>query len=441
MKRLENRKPNLLGLLESRIRKWCLDYTIPIDFEEDIKRLTESDIKIEDRFERRDFTADKVFTIDGADCKDMDDALSIKRKKYGYQLMVHIADVSLYVPLGSRLDEEASYRGNSFYTVGNTSVSTIPLLPDILSKELCSLNQGEERNTLSMIIDIDDSGKVLDYKLTKGKIRSEVKGIYKEVNEILDGRATSSIEKKYENVLDEIFLLYELYEILRLKREIRGGVGNFRNKLDVEITDKSIDLFEEKKGKAEGIIEEIMLLSNFLVSDFIIQNRLPGMYRVHKSTEEEASYTPLVNRHACLALGHYTHFTAPIRRIADLKNHQIISEYLGGYSASGLLEIFSENLVDISELATKKSRTAKNIEIGCKKFCIRLYVNEHKDEFFAGDLVNYNFKNEPLFYVKEKGLLVAGSAKLSSVEIGKKYEFQMRVTDKKRVYAYNLKEV
>ena len=218
-----NRKNECIVDIEQGLRKVTAYqfsiYNINPAFPEEITRLQVQDLSVEESFHRKDFRGEKAFTIDCEDCKDMDDAVSVIKTSSGYRLAVHIADVSAYIPLGSELDCIASDRATSIYLPH----LTVPMLPEILSNNLCSLNSGESRHTLSVIIHLNHRGEVLRSEITKGIIRSRVKGVYREINCLLCGNKDTELMEKYKEVYEEIFTMENLYKVLRMERIQRGG--------------------------------------------------------------------------------------------------------------------------------------------------------------------------------------------------------------------------
>lgn len=172
-------------------------YNIDPLFPAKIANLQEEDLKVEKCIHRKDFRGEKAFTVDCEDCKDMDDAVSVIKTSEGYRLAVHIADVSAYVPLGSDLDQIASYRATSIYLPH----LTVPMLPKVLSNNCCSLNPGVSRYTLSVIVHLSKKGEVIKSEITKGEIRSRVKGIYSEINRMLSGDRSMKLLEKYKETI------------------------------------------------------------------------------------------------------------------------------------------------------------------------------------------------------------------------------------------------
>ena len=337
---------------------------------------------------RRDFRALPVFTIDSAETKDIDDAVSIERTPAGYRLGVHIADVSHYVRPGSALDAEAMARGTSVYYAD----SVIPLLPRALSNGICSLNEGEDRLTFSCLLELDESGCVTDTAFVKSAICSRVKGVYSEINALWDGTAGEDVRARYAAVEPELWLMRELYEKLAALRAQRGAmeIESGEARLTLDEGGRCIDVQKRTRGDAERMIEEFMLLANTAAASLARRRGIPFVYRVHEEPGAErtealktmlaaagvelrcagaaptakelaalldetrgsglermvhtgvlrsmakAKYEPLPKGHFGLALSDYAHFTSPIRRYPDLAIHRILSDLCAGQDAGTL---------------------------------------------------------------------------------------------------------
>ena len=208
---------------------------------------------------RLDLRGEPIFTIDGADTKDIDDAVSIARTDGGYKLGVHIADVSHYVKKGSALDKEAFTRGTSIYYADRV----VPMLPKELSNGICSLNPNVDRLAFSCLMNVSSDGKLLSYRFEKTVIRSRVKGVYSEVNKILDNTADDEIKAKYERVIDRIPIMRELAEILEKNRVNRGApeIDTVEAKIITDENGICVDVKPRERGVAERIIEEFMLMA------------------------------------------------------------------------------------------------------------------------------------------------------------------------------------
>lgn len=336
-----------------------------------------SEIPAEEMAGRTDFRDKKVFTIDGADAKDLDDAVCVEKHGEGYTLSVHIADVSHYVQEGTPLDKEAFKRGTSVYLADRV----VPMLPKELSNGICSLNPREDRLTLSVVMDIDLRGNVKSHSVERGVIRTVERMTYDDVTAILDG--DEELADKYAYIKEEIFLMAELSAILKEKRMNRGSI-NFdfpEAKIVLDDNGKPIDIYKYRPTAAHGIIEEFMLICNETIAQQFYWMEAPFVYRVHEKPSMDkltafndflrnmsfkikggedvqprefanllkkidgtpmeniisrvmlrslmkAKYSPENMGHFGLAFNYYCHFTSPIRRYPDLAIHRIIKEYL-----------------------------------------------------------------------------------------------------------------
>ena len=373
---------------------------------------------------RVDLRGECIFTIDGEDAKDLDDAVKVEKLENGnYTLDVHIADVSYYVKEGSLLDQEALLRGTSIYMLGRV----IPMLPVQLSNGICSLNAGEDRFTLSCSMEINEKGKVVSSSVFKAIINVTERMTYTDVQKIIDN-SDEKVIKRYEKYVNNFKLMEELAHILKNRRLEQGY-------LNLEIAESSIELDEEGRpvniGKRETsfaheIIEHFMLTANETIAEKFYWLQAPFMYRVHeepdidkvkelntalsnfglrvkisqdekiypkefakilekvKGTEEQmvvsnmilhtlkvARYENINKGHFGIASKYYCHFTSPIRRYPDLFIHRIISEYLKeNYDVP---EKFVDNYYDIAEkrasdssereaIATKVERESEKIK-------------------------------------------------------------------------------
>ena len=346
-----------------------------------------------DEFENRlDLREEVIFTIDGADSKDLDDAVSVKKLNQNFdkdfddvcwELGVHIADVSHYVKIGSELDKEAFKRGTSVYYAD----SVVPMLPKELSNGICSLNPGEDRLTFSVIMTLNSSGDIRSYEFKKSVIKSKVKGVYSEINQILNNCETKEVRDKYQEVREKIFLMKELSDLLMEKRFARGSLNLETKECKIKInkinknnkSKKKIEIVCYERGPSEEIIEEFMLKANEAAAMFAQKQKLPFIYRVHESPPSDkfsvlgnvlvnlglprpknssqaelskviesvkntkykyvvnniilrslakAKYSSEYSPHYGLVLANYSHFTSPIRRYPDLVIHRIMSKAL-----------------------------------------------------------------------------------------------------------------
>lgn len=335
-----------------------------------------------------------VFTIDGAGAKDLDDAVSIEQTADGgYRLGVHIADVSRYVTLGSVLDSEAMARGTSIYYADRV----IPMLPKALSNGICSLHPEVDRLTFSALLIIDKAGELADYTFRKSAIRSQVKGVYSEVNALLEGTADDAVIEKYVPIREALDLLNRLRAQREAIRKRRGApsLETAESAFAIDENGVCIGVTPRTLGIAESMIEESMLLANEAAAKLAKEKHLPFVYRAHAVPPAEkairlsqmldrlgiphpllenptpanyakvlvnaassplhdavhqmvlrsmskADYQPEPIGHFGLALKDYTHFTSPIRRYPDLAIHRILSTYIENGKMSDLREFARE---------------------------------------------------------------------------------------------------
>lgn len=415
---------------------------IPVEFTEHVQKeamkvsavgVTEFDTQ-----DRKDFREEIIFTIDGAHTKDMDDAVSIQKNPDGnYLLGVHIADVSYYVRPNSPLDGEAFRRGTSIYYADKV----IPMLPKQLSNGICSLNPNENRLTLSAMMKISPEGDLLSYEFFKSVIRSKVKGVYEECNQILDGTASPELSEKYQEVKESLLLLSELTDKLEKKRQLRGApeLESTESALILDENGKCIGLTALQRGRTERIIEACMLCANESAAKLAKEKQFPLVYRVHEnpSPERIASlkelllkltqrewlidpeevkpsdiqkilndargevYFPAVNAftlrtmakakysekptgHFGLALADYAHFTSPIRRYPDLTVHRIISDYLDGADNDWLNKRYQKFTENAAQRSSDTELRAVQLEREADSCYAAEYMQSHVGEAFHG---------------------------------------------------------
>lgn len=385
---------------------------------------------------RLDLRGEPIFTIDGADTKDIDDAVSLSKTDRCYKLGVHIADVSHYVTKGSKLDEEAFYRGTSIYYADQV----VPMLPKQLSNGICSLNPQVDRLAFSCLMDVSFEGKLLNYRFEKSVIRSRVKGVYSEVNKIIDGTADDEIKAKYAKVIDRIPIMRELADILQKNRIERGApeIDTQETKIITDENGVCIDVKPRTTGIAEGIIEEFMLMANNSAAALAMKEKIPFVYRVHEAPtnekldalretltalginpgalgtnapaselarilreNKESDRAMVINRivlrtmmkaryseeplgHYGLVMPEYAHFTSPIRRYADLSIHRILTDYVYALNHDKLCRKYAAFAQSAALQASNTELSAVRCERDCENFYMAEYMKEHVGEEFDG---------------------------------------------------------
>lgn len=395
--------------------------------------LTEEEINKELSSGRRDLRSEEIFTIDGSDTKDIDDAISLSKLDDGkYKLGVHIADVSYYVKEGTKLDDEAYFRGTSVYLVDRV----LPMLPHKLSNGICSLNENEDRFAFSCEMIIDDKGDIGHYEIFKSIIRSRKKMTYEEVNKILEENTTSEDYKPFEKTL---LLMNELSKILR-KKMIRRGYIEFESteakiKVDENCHPTHIESRVQRSG--EELIENFMIAANETVASSIYYKNLPGIYRVHDKPDEKrlGEFMKFLSLHGYVVngkskidnpkdlqhilsqleevpevrvlhdmairsqakavysdvnIGHfglgskcYSHFTSPIRRYPDLILHRLLKDYNYNYS-DRIISERKEELPIECEHCSIREQEAQNCERDVDKMKKAEYMMDHIGEVYDG---------------------------------------------------------
>lgn len=393
-------------------------------------------------FERRlDLRDEIIFTIDGADTKDIDDAISVAKTETGWDLGVHIADVSFYVKSGSELDKNAMQRGTSVYFANRV----VPMLPKELSNGICSLNPNEDRLAFSCLMKLDSDGKLVSYKFSKSVICSRVKGVYSEVNTILDCFKNSTeipaeLAEKYNGLTDTIRLMDELASILTANKLNRGApqIETSECKIIVDENDACIDVKKRERGRSEMIIEEFMLMANTSAARLAKESGVPFVYRVHEDPAPEkvselvdvlsrfgvavpkftsvkpkhlaeilvktkdmpiaaainnmvlrsmakAKYADEPLGHFGLVLDDYAHFTSPIRRYPDLAIHRILTDLC--YNKQNIKYMQKRYAGFAKEAAQQSSEaelTAMRVERECDDCYLAEYMTKHIGEAFEG---------------------------------------------------------
>lgn len=410
---------------------------IPTEFPDDVKEQVKSipqkvdATMVKDRLDYRDVL---TVTIDGADAKDLDDAITLERDGDRYKLGVHIADVTHYVKEGSPIDLEALERSTSVYLVDRV----IPMIPRQLSNGICSLNAQVDRLALSCIMTIDLSGEVVDYNIAETVINVDERMTYSDVSTVLDG-TDEALKERYKTCVPMFEDMLALAHILRQKRKERGSIDfNFPEaKVKLDDQGKPVDIYVYDRNEATKIIEEFMLLANEVVAEHHFWQEVPFVYRNHEepdkdrlkalsrfiynfgyhikgkedvhpkaiqkllidvegSNEEtlisrlalrsmkQARYEVDCNGHFGLAAKYYSHFTSPIRRYPDLQIHRIIKEILHGELTEQRIKRYRRLLPDITKQNSEYERRAEQAERETIKLKKVEYMERHLNEVFTG---------------------------------------------------------
>ena len=364
-----------------------------------------------------------AFTIDNPESKDLDDAINLVHDKDRFDLYIHIINAARYVPYGSLLDEVITKRAISHYLI----TQNIPMMPRILSEQLCSIVPNENRETITIMIRLDNNANILSYKIFKSIICSRVKGNYPEVNRLISGKSNTYLDIKYREVKSQLSDMKKLYTLLLNKRIQRGSIPKNNEEPKIIVKKDKVELIPQKHGIAEGIIEEFMITANSVISQYMCAHGLPLIHRTQDQKNRSASYSPHKKGHADLKLEDYVHFTSPARRISDLKNAQILQMHLQGFESGVIHSIFDDHLEEMCEIATKRSRTAKQIEERCKKICYELFYSQAPEKLYSGTIVGYNKHSRPIVKDDHYGIkLICNTT--GNVSAGSQYRFRVNTS-------------
>ncbi len=383
---------------------------------------------------REDLRNEIIFTIDSADAKDLDDAISLKVTEDGYILGVHIADVSHYVRAGSHLDKEAISRGTSVYFTDKV----VPMLPKALSNGICSLNGGVDRYALSCFVTLDKSGTIISSELKKSVINSKMRGVYAELNDILENKEGSEFYEKYTPVLDSFYEMMELYKVLKNKSEQKGAMEleSDETKIILNEAGHPVEIVKRERGESERLIEQFMLCANEAVATFLYNAGVPCVYRVHEEPDREkinafslfarnlgidtrplttkntitpnqlsrvlkdseekghlsivssillrslmkAKYSAVQRPHFGLNTELYCHFTSPIRRYPDLSVHRIITALLKGELDEKTIEKYERFATLSAELSSENEIKAVHAEREIDQLYKCVYMQDQIDK-------------------------------------------------------------
>ncbi len=419
-------------------------YDLPVEFPDMVMRQAErtpEEPDAKDYAGRKDLRDWMTVTIDGDDAKDLDDAITLRKTEDGYELGVHIADVSEYVTEHSPLDEEALTRGTSVYLVDRV----IPMLPHRLSNGICSLNQGTDRLALSCIMQINEKGNVVHHEITETVIRVDRRMSYANVNKILE-QNDEAVKQEYAEFLPMFYQMKELADILRKKRDKRGSIDFDFPETQIILDEKGfpVDIRPYERLTANKIIEDFMLLANETVAEDYFWQELPFVYRTHESPDpdrirklgilvsnfgyclkanpenihpkefqkllerisdspeeamisrltlrsmKQAKYSTICYGHFGLATHYYCHFTSPIRRYPDLQIHRIIKENLHGKLSDKRITHYEKILPEVSESCSKLERRADEVEREVEKMKKVQYMSHRIGECYEGVISGVN---------------------------------------------------
>ncbi len=411
----------------------------PDKVRDEAKKFEGAEVSEKDCEGRMDLRALPIFTIDSAETKDIDDAISLTRTSDGgFELGVHIADVSNYVKPGTELDNEAFSRATSVYYADQV----VPMLPKALSNGICSLNENELRLAFSCLMRLDKEGNLTDYRFVKSIIRSRVKGVYSEINALLAGTADAEIKAKYADVIDQLPAMKELYGHRARLRKERGcmDIESGEVKLILDENGRCIDVKKRTSGESESMIEEFMLLANQCAAHFARVKQIPFVYRVHEEpnaeklerlhallqacgindhfakdvpTPKELSailegvrgtpYEKIINTgmlrcmskalyeekpkgHYGLVLKDYAHFTSPIRRYPDLAIHRIMTDLLKGTEKETMILRYTDFAERASKQSSEREVIAMQIERKAEDCYKAEYARRHLGECYEGTI-------------------------------------------------------
>ena len=410
-------------------RRFGLVSDFPEDCAQQARELTGGEKDLKNRLDLRD---EMIVTIDGDDAKDLDDAVSLRILENGnYELGLHIADVSHYVREGTPLDREALRRGTSVYLVDRV----VPMLPKELSNDLCSLNAGEDKLTLSCMMEIDRRGELVAQKLENTMIRSSYRLTYEGVNRLLAGDTEEC--GRYAEIKDTLAEMNKLAKTLRARRFEKGSIDFNIDEAQILLDGKGIPkaVTVRKRGDAERMIEEFMLLANITVAQQYYYMELPFLYRVHEQPDaqrmkelavflgnfgihlkgfqnvhphaiqdvltqaegrpeeiivntvtlralKKARYAVQPISHFGLAADQYCHFTSPIRRYPDLQVHRIVKRLIGGKMDDGYIRHLETVLPEIAAQTSARERNAIEAERAVQNLKMTEYMARHIGEEF-----------------------------------------------------------
>ncbi len=439
-------------------------YDLPEQFPDDVISEAEqaSAMLSDDELTHRiDLTSDCIYTIDPADAKDHDDAVSVEKTATGYRLAVHIADVSYYVDEGTALDREAFRRGNSVYLPG----MVVPMLPEILSNDVCSLKVNRKRLAHSVFMDFDNTGHMLKWSFADTLIKSRAKLSYEEVQEFFDNGTTPT---KLNKVADNLRTARELAKLLT-ERRFEAGSLDFdlpESKIILNTQGEVLELGHKVRLESHRLVEEFMLAANKAVALEVFRKAQPFLYRVHDRPDQEKlkDFSELMKRlgysfpvspnmrpvvfskflerikdaqeadfinelllrsmkkavyqrenigHFGLAFTHYTHFTSPIRRYPDLIVHRLLRKLKGGHYPVAYARKVAGIIDSVGSHCSETERTAESAERDAVKVKQMSYMAQHVSDEFTGvisGVMPYGF------FVRLDNMGVEGLVRMSAMD-------------------------
>ncbi len=410
------------------------NYGFEIEFPADvIKELNDiPDTVTEIELGRTDLTDKIIFTIDGRDTKDIDDAISVEKTGEGWRLGVHIADVSHYVKPGSALDKEALKRGTSVYLTDRV----IPMLPPKLSNGICSLNEGVLRNAMSVFMDINSTGEVVGYSFCKSVIKSKKKATYDDIYAIISGEADEVLTEEYCELIPSVYEMKQLFDVLKSASKKRGNVDFDMPEAKIVLNDEGevVDIALRERNTAHMMIEEFMVITNSTVAEHMTRANLPSIYRIHEAPDgdkletfksfvstlgikppngnitplklqafldnikdrkefpvvsqvalrsmQKAKYSALNAGHYGLALAYYTHFTSPIRRYPDLVFHRSLKAAIE--QDNKMMSYIKKHNKEAAEASSEREMAAERCERDVDDIKKAQYMEKHVGEVFEG---------------------------------------------------------
>ena len=432
---------------KAQVAKVCADAIIdtagiPTVFDDatlkEAKKLSKLGINESKVETRLDLRKELIFTIDGEDAKDLDDAISIQKMPNGWKLGVHIADVSYYVRPDTNLDNEARERGTSVYFADRV----IPMLPKELSNGICSLNAGEDRLTFSAILCLDEKGNLQTFDFKKTIINSKVRGVYSEVNDILSGNASKKIKEKYSLILESLLEAEKLTKILQENSRKRGNMEleSVESQFTLDDNGVCIDVQRKQRGFAQEMIEQFMIMANQAAAMYARSAHIPFIYRVHEEPSPEkvnilantltslgiksnkirqglksrdianilnkiqgSNLSSIVSNqilrsmskaryfeeplgHFGLSLKDYCHFTSPIRRYPDTAIHRILTDLVNSVPIDKIEEKYKNFVKEASLNSSDCEVRAMKAERDTEKCYMAEYMQAHLGELFNGKI-------------------------------------------------------